>query len=450
MSLRLRIVLLIALVLLVSMVMGALVAGLESRATLSAELQAGLTGAQQTVRSAFEDLPRSDHPERDLHQLTATFDGNRHVRAALVDADGRNILASQPGRPQIAAPEWFRRLLGPPPRPAEIDTPASVHGFSGIRLTPVPDNDVADAWKAFIGVVAVLCGSAMAGLVLVYFAIGRALRPLNALSAALVRIGAGDYGGRVDETGPLELIGLQRGFNRMAGEIADTSARNRKLADQLFTIQEEERAEIARDLHDEFGPHLFAINVDAETLVQLGSADGQEAVVGQARSIQGAVRHMQREVRELLGRLRPTRPTVLGLTGAIEDLRRFWTSRRPDLVIEVDLRMDEAGIAEVLKDVAYRLVQEAINNAVRHGEPKAIRVSVFETAEHQLAVHIVDDGKGATKAPSSNGFGLIGMRERVQAVDGVLDFGPGPDTGWGVFATIPLIPAQTSPSEAFA
>src|SRR5258706_6083076 len=89
MSLRARVVALIGAVLLVSMLMGTLVAGYQAREALRAELAAGLGGARQTVNTAFEDLPHSGHPARHLHQLVATFDGHRHVRATLMTAAWR-------------------------------------------------------------------------------------------------------------------------------------------------------------------------------------------------------------------------------------------------------------------------------------------------------------------------------------------------------------------------
>src|SRR5271165_2056588 len=117
MSLRTRIVALIGLVLLVSVLIGVVFAGYQAKQTLKAEFDAALTGGEQTVLSAFEDLPRSDHAARDLDQLVATFDGNRHLRAELVDAEGRTLAASRPATRFRPAPRWFADMLGPKPAP---------------------------------------------------------------------------------------------------------------------------------------------------------------------------------------------------------------------------------------------------------------------------------------------------------------------------------------------
>ncbi len=445
MSLRARVISLFAGVLLISVLLGTLVDGYVARHGLSAELTAAMNGAQQTVNSAFEDLPQSDHPERDLRQLVSTFDGNRHVRASLVTDTGRATLVSRTPTRDRLAPPWFSRLLGSPPKSVKIAVPVAHTGVYAIALTPTAEIDIGEAWREFIGIVAVLSASAAVGLVLVYFVISAAFRPLRALAGQFGRIGTGDYSGRVVEGGPSELLSLQRGFNRMASELAATTERNRLLGDQLLTIQEEERADIARDLHDDIGPHLFAVNMDAEMIAQLSDAGRHDLIRGQVRSIQAAVSHMQRSVRDVLGRLRPARITELGLNAAIMDLVRFWTVRRPDIAFKVALLDDEALLAEATKDVVYRVVQEAVSNAVRHGEPQSVRISFDLDADQVLSVLVADDGAGRGSASTGAGLGLVGMSERVATLGGALTFGPNEGApGWTTAARL----AQHASDEA--
>ncbi|HZZ68166.1 MAG TPA: histidine kinase [Phenylobacterium sp.] len=452
MSLRARVVALIAGVLLISLLLGAAAAGYQAREALSAELAAGLGGAQQTVNSAFEDLPNSDHPARDLRQLVATFDGNRHVRASLMIPGGRAALTSHTRSAGAPAPPWFGRLLGPSPAARQIAVPGHAAGFEAIVLAPTAEADVGAAWGEFTGIVTALTGSAAVGLILVYLVISAAFRPLRALADQFGRVGAGDYSGRVAERGPTELLGLQRGFNRMAGELAATTERNRLLGDQLLTLQEEERADIARDLHDDIGPHLFAVNMDAEMIAQLGEAGRHEGVTEHVRSIQAAVKHMQRQVRDLLSRLRPARITELGLNAAILDLVRFWSARRPDIAFNLTLLDEEAELPEATKDVVYRVVQEAANNAVRHGSPKTVRIALWIDADETLSISVADDGTGHDAAPTLGGLGLVGMRERVASVGGTLSSGPNhAGMGWTTIARLRLDGAAAAqPSEAAA
>ena len=439
MSLRLRVVVLIGTVLLISMLLGTMVAGYQARHALNAELAAGLTGAEQTVKSAFEDLPHSDHQARDLRQLVATFDGNRHVRAALLNTRGQAIQTSYTDGPPNKAPGWFHALLRPDAKAVQVRTPGSLRGAFVILLTPTAALDIGDAWNEFIGVALVMTASALIGLFLVYVVIGAAFRPLRNLAVEFSRIGTGDYSGRVAEAGPLELLSLQRGFNEMAGQLGGATARNRLLTDQLLTIQDEERADIARDLHDEIGPHLFGVNMDAEMIAQLNGAGRQDAIPDQVRSIQTAVAHMQRQVRDLLDRLRPTRVTEFGLNAAIADLAKFWLARRPDIAFELNLFEEEERLPDTTKEVIYRVVQEAANNAVRHGNPKTVCIDVQLGDRGDLEVRVLDDGGEPARPRNSGGLGLIGMRERVAALGGALATGRSAGgEGWSVLARLPL------------
>jgi two-component system sensor histidine kinase UhpB len=446
MSLRVRVVALIGMVLPISIVMGTLVAGFQAKQALHAELSSGLLGARQTAMSDFEDLPNSDHQTRDLHQLISTFDGNRHVRAVLIDAEGRAVQSSRTEAANPGAPDWFMRLLGPTPPDMEIRVPEDIRGFSAIRLVPTPAIDVGDAWDEFSGVVAVLAGSALVGLLLVYVVIEAAFTPLRALSTEFAKIGTGDYSGRVAEKGPNELLNLQRGFNEMASQLSATTDRNRLLTDQLLTIQDEERADIARDLHDEIGPHLFGVNMDAEMAIKHIDGGRHDRAPEHLRSIQIAVGHMQRQVRDLLGRLRPTRVTEFGLNAALTDLLKFWAARRPGIVFDLKGPDEEDALPEAMREAVYRIVQEAANNAVKHGDPKTIQICVELQNDSDLGVMVFDDGLESANRPKAGGLGLVGMRERVMALGGSLTYGKiagGP--GWSVVARLP-VPSNTGVS----
>src|SRR5262249_2288072 len=147
-----------------------------------------------------------------------------------------------------AAPGWFASQLGPAPLAISVAVPKPVAGYSSIRLEPTADLDVVALWREFsVGGLA-LAGSAVAALLPVYVAIGAALRPLDDVSRAFLKIGEGDYSGRLDARVPSELVPLERGFNEMADRLAAMDARNRTLESQLLTLQEEERADLARDL----------------------------------------------------------------------------------------------------------------------------------------------------------------------------------------------------------
>jgi two-component system sensor histidine kinase UhpB len=191
------------------------------------------------------------------------------------------------------------------------------------------------------------------------------------------------------------------------------------------------------------------VNMDAEMISQLSEAGRHDRIKDQARSIQAAVGHMQRQVRDLLGRLRPIRVTELGLNAAILDLVRFWRERRPDIAFDLRLREAESEVPEAAKEIAYRVVQEAVNNAVRHGDPQSIRIA-FKVDDGQiLTLSVTDDGAGPKAETTAGGLGLIGMRERVTAAGGSLAFGPNEGApGWTTVARLSLDASPATPRTA--
>lgn len=436
MSLRGRVIILISLVLLSSLAAGLGLAGYEARRAIREELNAAMRGGAQTIASAFEDLPRSDHQPRDLRQLVATFDGNRHVQASLLGPDGRVLLQSQMTRPARTPPDAFLRLLDTQRAAVTIPVPASVTTGGAIRLEPRADLDAAAIWAELAGVLVVLALATAIVLVGADWAIGQALSPLNDLSAAFRALAGGDYRPRVRERGPPEVVLLGRGFNAMAEDLAATNARNQRLERQLSTIQDEERAELARDLHDEIGPYLFAVNVDAQLAGQAAARGDVAGMSEHLGSIRSSVSHMQQLVREILGRLRPLRATELGLRGAIGDMVADCRGRHPGVAIDLDLSEAIDDLPARQTDAVYRTTQEALANALRHSTPSRISVTATVGDDGTLVLRVTNDGVPPVLRPADGGFGLIGMRERVSACGGVVEArGEGDD--WLVCARFP-------------
>ena len=115
----------------------------------------------------------------------------------------------------------------------------------------------------------------------------------------------------------------------MTQRLATVAAQNRRLNERLLTLQAEERADLARDLHDEIGPLLFAVDMTAATIERLAGGQRATEIPTHVRAIHDAVDRMQRHVRVILERLRPLQAT--GLEAAIGRLVAFWRRRRPDI-----------------------------------------------------------------------------------------------------------------------
>jgi two-component system, NarL family, sensor histidine kinase UhpB len=272
-------------------------------------------------------------------------------------------------------------------------------------------------------------------ILLIYLFIGRALRPLEAFAKALEQVGDGRYSTRFSGRLAPELARLRDSFNRMATRLTAADAENRRLNERLLTIQEEERSELARDLHDEVSPFLFAINIDAASasrmLTEGRTAEAREHV----QSIADAVRPMQRQVRSMLGRLRPIGLAEFGLQEAIENMIAFWRRRRPEVRYELLVSAGCEGFGELVGRTICRVVQESLSNALRHAHPTLIAISIDLQGE-EIRVEITDDGRGISE-PSRPGYGLVGIGERVRALGGRLSFSNTPGEGFAVEALLP-------------
>jgi two-component system, NarL family, sensor histidine kinase UhpB len=447
MPLRVRLTALIGLVLLASLAGGSVLVGWHAASSVRTELRAALDVGANTIRNGLAESVGSADRADELRHLVSTFNGNRHVRATLLDARDQPLAASALFVPTQQVPGWFRRLIGR--EPGFVRLPVSPAGEAGgaILLQADPINEVGEVWAESRDAVLVLAGFALLSALLICAVIGRTLRPLENLSNAFEQIGKGDYHGWVPEHGPPELTRLAANFNLMTQRLATVAAQNRRLNERLLTLQAEERADLARDLHDEIGPLLFAVDMTAATIERLAGSDRAGDIPTHVRSIHDAVGRVQRHVRAILGRLRPIR--AIGLEAAIARLAAFWQSRRPDITFAIDVSVDEDRIGDDLKDTIYRVVQEGMSNAIRHGRPARVAIAVARGDADGIRVEVTDDGIGmamdemTVRGPAQ--LGLVGMRERVMAMAGSLSIEQGLEgRGLALVASLPCLSARQS------
>jgi two-component system sensor histidine kinase UhpB len=319
--------------------------------------------------------------------------------------------------------------------------------FGKIRIDAAPESEISEVWEEMTLQFLILTGFFALVSWLVSWTLDRALRPLDNLAVALTEVGQGRFTAHVPENGPEELLAIYREFNRMALHLKAAEQQNRALTIQLNTVQEEERNDLARDLHDEIGPFLFAVDVDAQIIPQYAARGDAGEVSTRAGAIRQSVAHMQRHLRSILSRLRPALLLDLGLAQAIDHLVSFWKKRQPG--IEIVANVTRASYGASIDEIAFRTIQEALNNAVRHAKPAHIEIKVFMIGDTTLHVSIRDDGSGlAPNAPA--GFGLAGMRERISAAGGALEVASNRDKpGVTVVAQLPLggVPAISNSTE---
>jgi two-component system sensor histidine kinase UhpB len=439
MSLRFRLIGLVCGALVVSLLLGCVTAWVNASRSVRTEMRSALLVGRQTVESAIERLRQAPDPSRDLDDLVSSFKGNRHLRVRLV-GEAEAVAAPVVERPPFGAvPGWFVRVIGVVPVVDRVPFAVSGRDYGTIAIETDPHNEILEVWNEFTDSLITPAVFSSLTILLIYVFIGRALRPLNSLADALEQVGDGRYRARIRGRLAPELSRLRDSFNRMAARLAETDGENRRLNEQLLSLQEQERCDLARDLHDEVSPFLFAISVDAATACHLLEEGRAIEARDNVQSIADAVRHMQRQVRSMLGRLRPIGLTEFGLREAIENLVMFWRRRRPEIRYEVVVSDGCENLGELVGTTICRIVQEALSNAVRHAEPKLITVSVDRDHDGKVRVAVADDGAGMLE-PNRLGYGLLGISERVKAVGGRMTLSKTPGEGLAVKAVFPCSP----------
>lgn len=443
MSLRFRLIALVMAALSASLGLGSVVILINTSRAVRTEMHAALVVGRQTIDTGLDDIAKMADPQRGLDALIGSFRGTRHLRVQLTG--GVSDLQVDPARERLAfgnVPKWFVRFIAVAPESDKVPVAIGGKSLGTIVITTDPRNEIREAWSELSSSLFVLALFSGATIPLIYLSIGRTLRPLNQLIAAMEQVGRGDYAIRVDGRLTPELARVRDAFNLMAGRLAATDARNRRLNEQILTLQEEERAEFARDLHDEVGPLLFALNVDVGTMRRALEEDRSQKMANVVQSIGDAARDLQSHIRAMLGRLRPIRIAEFGLADALEGLVAFWRRRGPEINYRISVAPDCQTFGEPIDTAVYRIVQECLSNAVRHGNPTHVTVSVERAAERgEVIVRVADDGTGASAAPTM-GYGLTGMRERAEALGGRLRLDH-QAAGFAVTAALPCTPSST-------
>jgi signal transduction histidine kinase len=305
-----------------------------------------------------------------------------------------------------------------------------------------------------IGQLIGLGGAAFLGAVVAVYSIGahaqgvrrtRTMTGITCMVIGLFVIGWLDGLSLLDEfvsTGVILITAFVLGDNlrRRRQHVADLAERAER-AEREQGLQAErrvaaERTRIARDLHDVVA-HSVSVMVIQAAAARRNLATSPDSAAEALEAIEATGRQTMTELRAILGVLReasvdPAFAPQPSLTG----LEALTTG--DELPVELTVEGDLRTVPESVSVTSYRLVQEALTNVRRHaGAVNSVAVRV-EVGARDVTIQVSDNGRGAGVAASPDGFGIIGMRERVAAVGGTFEAGPRPGGGWRVRAVLPL------------
>jgi two-component system sensor histidine kinase UhpB len=181
---------------------------------------------------------------------------------------------------------------------------------------------------------------------------------------------------------------------------------------------------LARDLHDEFGQSLTAIHTDAAVLKALANKDYPK-IKPSVNAISDLSKHLMNLVGGMLNRLKLGVLNELGLEEGLKDLLNTWQLRHPKINLHYQINLKALPkINETVSVTSYRIIQECLTNISRHAKAKNVEIRVTcikkNRSSTMIDIEVIDDGVGFNKS-HRDGFGLTGMRERINAINGKIN-----------------------------
>ncbi len=217
-------------------------------------------------------------------------------------------------------------------------------------------------------------------------------------------------------------------------QLVESETRLRDLAEFLQTVREEERARIARELHDEMGQALTALRIDLGWLRNKCQPLGAPAVERVGTAL-GVVEHSIVSLRRISEDLRPAMLDSLGLAAAVEHhVTQF--SERTGIACRLNMNREEFELDDRLATTVFRIVQETLTNVARHAGASEVTVRIDEV-DDGIRLTIQDNGRGISDAKDKKTFGLLGMRERIAMLGGRLEIHSRPGKGTRIAGWLP-------------
>ncbi len=217
-----------------------------------------------------------------------------------------------------------------------------------------------------------------------------------------------------------EICSMRDITERKQAELAEQKLEeNRQLTQLIQRHIEDERRSLARELHDELGQYVTAIKTFAVAIANK-SKDHLPDVESHAQTIVAAANHIYDGMHNIIRQLRPGALDNLGLSETLRDAVATWQKQNPTVQFSLNLSGDLNALGETININIYRMVQEGVTNALRHAQASKLEIALSNNQAETLTLMIKDNGVGMAicNIDQTQHFGLLGMRERAQALNG--------------------------------
>ncbi|MDB2703552.1 histidine kinase [Methylophilaceae bacterium] len=298
-----------------------------------------------------------------------------------------------------------------------IDQRGEMTGY--ILIKPEPIYEYAEIWQQIkvglwiIGAFLILINI----VVLILFS--HMIKPINKIIEGFEKLEAGNYKSKINRSNILELDIIGKKFNSMINNLRQSNDKIHKLSQNLINVQEQEKSELARDLHDELGQSLTALQAEAASISKSTKKSSRDDAIFNVIQLS---KNMMLSTREIIKKLNLGLIEDLGLESALIDLFENWKRRFKG--VKFEYKIEDKALRKITKQETahlYRIFQEALTNIAKHSEPKNIKITVKSLDRgNKTRILISNDGIKSNLA-NNEGLGLIGIAERVDQINGSLE-----------------------------
>ena len=355
----------------------------------------------------------------------------------------QNLIYQSPPSPYKKdrfAPQFYADLIMP-----KVDPKMIVLNDGVITVTPDPSRAILDGWDELTELMISGLFALLITNIVGFFFIGRWVKPFETIREAIQALEMGNHDIRLNKLHGKEASSIGNAFNKMVGSVNETIvakeekakaeallSSQKQFAHQLQTHIENERKDLARELHDELGQSLTAIRAIASS-IDKQAKDNSQLQQSTQLLLQAADETYDGMLR-LIPKLRPIAIDQLGLEGALLDM--FNRLKNTNTNIQFNLNINCSKKAEDVELALYRITQEAVNNALKHAKPSQIDVNLDEVSD-SIILAIKNDGQPPNQLSNTGHFGIEGMQERAHFLGGELSFEIPPSGGLIVQLKIP-------------
>lgn len=451
MSLRLRIVIAIAALVLLLGLGGTL----HARFTLSSISEGEMEGRALAISRDVEGHAQELLLTNDIYGLYSRINdvllNNRDVRYVVVFDKAGDVRATTfPGALPVglrdanfltAGEQYSLTTIGTSEGPIlDVAYPIGDGKVGAIRLGLSKERLEGQVSRLTFRLLALTGAVLLTGLVVGYALATILTRPLLRLAEAARAVGRGELSQRVAVSSQDEVGQVTVAFNAMTEKLREKEEERSQLLAKVIAAQEEERKRIARELHDEAGQALTSLLLGLKHLEDTVSDPSHKTKAAELRSLTAETLDLMR------GMALELRPSTLDDLGLVAALRRYVADYGRKHGVETDFHagaLDGARLRPQSETALYRIAQEALTNVVKHSEAHSVSV-LLERRDTKVVLVVEDDGKGfdveaviGSGAPASK-LGILGMEERAALVGGSLTIESRSGGGTAVFAEVPL------------